>query len=137
MYCLLFVNIRVAVPFLSDFCFAPLTVRLLPGVFIVSLSARPFVKLLFVVLHESVELVQVDVSKDWADAGALGYAAESGVIFPVLHIPCIEEFPNQLNKGFIFNPPAQDIYKAVVVYRIKVRLYISLHKPFHTRKVLL
>jgi len=88
-------------------------------------------------LHKSVKLIKVDVCKDWTDARTLGHAAERGIIFPVLHIPCIEEFPNQLNKGFIFNPPAQDIYKAMVVYRIKIRLYISLHKPFHTRKVLL
>ena len=111
--------------------------RLFSGVFIIPFPARSPVELLFIILHESVKFIQIDVRKDRADTGTLGYAAESGIILPVLHIPCIEEFPDQLNKGFVFNPPAQDIYKAVVVYRIKIRLYVSLHKPFHTREVLL
>ena len=88
------------------------------------------VELLFVIRHECVQFVHVDIGQDRADDGALRRAGVGGVPRPVFHVPCPKEFPDQRDEVFILYPPSQNFCQDVLVYVVEAALDVSFNEPF-------
>ena len=55
------------------------------------------------VFHKSVELGEEDIGEDRAEDAALRYAGKRFVAFPILHVSCIEELLNKIEKSSVLD----------------------------------
>ena len=57
--------------------------------------------------YKRVQFVEQDVGHDGAYDPTLRYPTQRLVERPIFHIPCVEEFPNEVDKSSIMNMLAQ------------------------------
>ena len=90
------------------------------------------VKTALVLLHEGIQLGEVDVRQDRTHAAALGCTGVGTVVLPLLHVSGLQKFPHQGQELLILDSPAQDIDEDMVVKAVETRLDVALHHPAHT-----
>ena len=95
----------------------------------------PQIKFGFQLFYKAVQLVQIDICKDWADDTALRRTAVCIVIHPVLQIPGFQELPNQPEKAFILDALCKNVNHYIMVNIVEEAFDVSLYKPFDTCKV--
>ena len=84
----------------------------------------------FVFPHISVELIEVDICKNWAHSRPLRRTGIGHVVLPLLHISGFQDFPHEADERLIVNSFTQDVDQYMVVKAVKARFNVSLDKPF-------
>src|SRR3954451_20891397 len=87
-------------------------------------------------LDELIQLVEVDVGKDWANHTALWRSAQRRVIFPILQITCIEQVGEQPQEALIAEFLVQDRQQHRMVDAVEALRYVSLDKPLDSSPAL-
>ena len=86
----------------------------------------------FVFWDVAVQFIHVDIGKYRAYTWPLRGSRVCPVILPLLHVPCFQHFPYELDKRFVSDTFAEYFYHNLMAETVKTRLNISFYKPFCT-----
>ena len=89
----------------------------------------------YLVLHEHIKLMKIDIGEQWGNDPALRSAAICRVPFPPLHISSLEHHLHQCDYPFVIYLPFQNRQHFLMVDIVKEAFDVELDNPFHTRPV--
>src|SRR5262245_55878377 len=87
-------------------------------------------------LDELIQLVEVDVGKDWANHTALRRSAQRRVVLPIFQVTCAEQVGEQPQEALIVEFLVQDRQQHRVIDAVEALRYVSLDEPLDPSPVL-